>query len=398
MRYLQQESKKQRTNIMIRVSIVLLFIVGTGIFSYPFFADALNNFIDQKMVETFQKQEAQRNKKKREAVLKKLEAENEKKRTEKEIVSIGLMKELFAETDMRNEESKEYYEEHLLGAIYVPKIHISLPLFDITNDALLEKGATLLQGTSYPIGGESTHSVITGHSGRPEKKLFTDLEEVKKGDEFYLEIAGKKLAYQVDRIQVILPDNTDVLTIQEGRDLVTLLTCTPYRVNSHRLLVTGFRIPYKKAMNKKIAKTKNYQLWRLLGVGAAVAAVIGLFLYWTWRKAVLFQASKQHYDLRFFLADKNYSGSFQLLTKKGRPVLQEGRPVAASPDTSGEVVFHNVQGGIYRIVEQKNPQIWPKIKAKIWRSQDQEFILKGDRKLLKKSKIDGKRKFLLYNR
>ena len=78
--------------------------------------------------------------------------------------------------------------------------------------------------------------------------------------------------------------------------------------------------------------------------------------------------------------------------------MQEGRPAAASPDTSGEVVFHNVQGGIYRIVEQKNPQIWPKLKAKIWRSQDHEFILKGDRKLLKKSKIDGKRKFLLYNR
>lgn len=350
------------------------------------------------MVEKFQKEEAKRNKKKREAVLKKLEAENEKKRSEKEGVSIGLMKELFAESDMRSTQTREYYEEHLLGAVYIPKIHISLPLFDITNDALLEKGATLLQGTSYPIVGKSTHAVITGHSGLPEKRLFTDLEDVKKGDEFYLEAAGKKMAYQVDHIQVILPDNTDVLSIQEGRDLVSLLTCTPYMMNSHRLLVTGFRIPYKNTMDKKIAKTKNYQLWRLLAVGVAVVAVIGLFLYWTWRKAVLFQTSKQYYDLRFFLADKNYSGSFQLLTKKGRPVVQDGRSVSVAADDSGEVVFHNVPGGIYRVVDQENPKEWPKIKAKIWRSQDQEFMLKGKRKLLNKVKKDGKQQYVLYKK
>ncbi|MGO3607855.1 MAG: class C sortase, partial [Pseudolactococcus laudensis] len=123
--------------------------------------------------------------------------------------------------------------------------HVSLPIFDETNNELLEKGATVLQGTSFPIGGKGTHSVITGHTGLPEKKLFTDLEKLKKGDLFYIEVSGKKLAYRVERFKTVLPTELDSLKIEDSSDLVTLLTCTPYMINTHRLLVTGVRVGFE---------------------------------------------------------------------------------------------------------------------------------------------------------
>lgn len=128
-----------------------------------------------------------------------------------------------------------------LGYITIPKIDVNLPIYEGTSDDVLQRGVGHLEGSSYPLGGESTHSVLTGHRGLAEAVLFTDLDKLQEGDKFYLHIMDEVLAYQVDQVKVVLPEETDDLTIVQGQDYCTLVTCTPYGINTHRLLVRGHR-------------------------------------------------------------------------------------------------------------------------------------------------------------
>ncbi|WP_338023615.1 class C sortase [Bifidobacterium simiiventris] len=130
----------------------------------------------------------------------------------------------------------------VMGTIKVPTVSIELPIYHGTSEEALASGAGHLYGTSLPVGGKSTHSVITGHRGLVEALMFTRLDEVKKGDFMYVEVMGETIGYQVDRISVILPDDTSQLKIVQGEDRLTLMTCTPYGVNTHRLLVSGHRV------------------------------------------------------------------------------------------------------------------------------------------------------------
>lgn len=137
--------------------------------------------------------------------------------------------------------------DSIMGFIEIPKIDVDLPIYHGTAEDTIERGAGHLVGSSLPIGGESTHSIITAHSGMASQRMFTDLEDLVEGDVFYIKVLGKTLAYQVDQIKVVLPHEIADLTIIEGEDYVTLITCTPYAVNTHRLLVRGTRIPYEEA-------------------------------------------------------------------------------------------------------------------------------------------------------
>lgn len=137
--------------------------------------------------------------------------------------------------------------DSIMGFIEIPKIDVDLPIYHGTDEDTIERGAGHLVGSSLPIGGESTHSIITAHSGMASQRMFTDLEDLVEGDVFYIKVLGKTLAYQVDQIKVVLPHEIADLTIIEGEDYVTLITCTPYAVNTHRLLVRGTRIPYEEA-------------------------------------------------------------------------------------------------------------------------------------------------------
>ena len=132
----------------------------------------------------------------------------------------------------------------VMGYVEIPKIGVSLPIYHGTSEAVLRKGAGHLEGSTLPIGGESRHAVLTGHTGLTHAKLFTDLVELAEGDLVYIHVLGKVLAYEVDQLKVIEPQNTEDLKRVDGKDLVTLLTCTPYGVNSHRLLVRGVRVDY----------------------------------------------------------------------------------------------------------------------------------------------------------
>ena len=131
-----------------------------------------------------------------------------------------------------------------MGYIEIPKINVRLPIYHGTSEEVLQEGVGHIESTALPIGGEFTHAILTGHRGLPRAKLFTDLDQLEIGDRFYLYILDEILAYEVDEIHTVLPDELQQLQTVEDRDLVTLITCTPYGVNTHRLLVRGTRIPY----------------------------------------------------------------------------------------------------------------------------------------------------------
>lgn len=148
----------------------------------------------------------------------------------------------------------------VMGTVEIPSIDVNLPIYHGTSEAVLEKGAGHLKGTSLPIGGESTHAVLTGHTGLSKAKLFTDLTELEEGDIFFLHVMGEDLAYEVDQIKVVLPSELDDLKIVPGEDYCTLVTCTPYGVNSHRLLVRGTRTDYQEAVdNPDTFETKKVE-------------------------------------------------------------------------------------------------------------------------------------------
>lgn len=131
--------------------------------------------------------------------------------------------------------------------VKIPKINVNLPVYHGTGNDSLDRGVGHLLGSSLPVGGENTHAILTGHSGMASQKMFTDLELLEIGDVFYVDVLNETLAYQVEAINVVEPHDTTLLGIEHGRDLCTLITCTPYGVNSHRLLVCGSRIPYEEA-------------------------------------------------------------------------------------------------------------------------------------------------------
>lgn len=167
--------------------------------------------------------------------------------------------------------------EGAMGWLEIPSIDLSLMIYHGTTDEILSKGVGHMQGTSLPVGGTGTHCVLSAHTGMPGKKLFTDLDQVVEGDIFYLHTLNDVLAYRVDSILVVLPDETDSLKIDATQDYVTLVTCTPYGINSHRLLVRGTRIPYEEAQVQQTEQSEGEKNWfenYLIAVGTGVLIVI----------------------------------------------------------------------------------------------------------------------------
>ena len=190
------------------------------------------------------------------------------------------------EVDARYQSLLNTNEAGMMGYIRIPKIDVELPIYHGTEERILQSGVGHFEGTSLPVGGESSHTVLTGHRGLPSKLLFTDLDQMKEGDIFYLKILGETFAYKIDQILTVLPENTKALTIEPGKDYATLVTCTPYAVNTHRLLVRGSRIPYEEAVrqvpDEKITPTLPFQVKVLL---AAIGVLVLIFIvYQLWKK------------------------------------------------------------------------------------------------------------------
>ena len=183
----------------------------------------------------------------------------------------------------------------IMGYVEVPTIGVTLPIYHGTNNSTLERGVGHLLGSSLPVGGESTHSVLTAHSGMASAKMFSDLDRLKIGDIFFIDVLGEKLAYQVDQIKTVLPHDTTFLQTEMERDLCTLVTCTPFGVNTHRLLVRGTRIEYEEAeviveekleTEKPVKSTWEQQYLQgiLIGVGAVVVLGLGILVFWLVRR------------------------------------------------------------------------------------------------------------------
>lgn len=228
--------------ILLIIAIIFI-IVGTGIFLYPSIS---NYFAEKNHVEAIRNYDKM--------VVKigedSLKKEKEKAQTYNENLSGDPVHDPFVLGSgyALPENYKEVLNisgDGIMGYIQIPKISVDLPIYHGTSEEVLEKGVGHIQNTSVPIGGNSTHSVLTGHTGLPNAELFTRLDELVVGDIFYIHVLNEILTYKVYEIKVVLPDNIDELRITSGEDLVTLVTCTPYGVNSHRLLVKAKRVEYE---------------------------------------------------------------------------------------------------------------------------------------------------------
>ena len=268
-----------------KLIIGFIFLAGLSLLLYPFVANQWNNYRQKQLISSYEQTVSQKeasNGLDYDAELKKAEAYNE-------ALLPSILPDSFAIADA-SEEDQTYMNtlniagDEMMGIVEIPKIDIKLPIYHTTKEDVLKQAAGHLEGSSLPIGGKSTHSVISAHRGLPSASLFTDLDQLKKGDHFLIHVLNKTLCYEVDKISVVKPEETSALAVEEGEDLVTLLTCTPYGVNTERLLVRGHRVPYEE---QKVADEKtplsgislhtNYLLWVI--VGLAVTAFFILVLY-----------------------------------------------------------------------------------------------------------------------
>ena len=190
----------------------------------------------------------------------------------------------------RHERGRAAYAQMLeiheqIGHIQIPTIDLDIPIRAGTSEEVLQTSAGHLEGTSLPIGGNSTHTVITAHSGLPTAKLFTDIKDLKEGDRFYIHNIAETLAYEVDQIKVIEPSNFEDLLVVPGHDYATLLTCTPIGINTHRLLVRGHRVPYDKAVDDQfVADNKKDFLYKYAFIAVVVLILLLAYGSWNYRK------------------------------------------------------------------------------------------------------------------
>jgi sortase A len=223
------------------IAIVLIFLIGLGVLTYPLISSVINNI----GIRNEARVEAQKAQDMEPEEIKKLFDEAEaynKSLLNTVILTDPFDEEAYESVGAHYEETFNAGEFGLIGFIDIPKINVYLPIYHGVSTEVLERGAGHLDNTAFPIGGENTHSVISAHTAFPTETFFDYLTDMEEGDFFYIHVLNRVLTYQVDQIKVVLPDNTKDLYVEEGRDLVTLLTCTPYSINSHRLLVRGTRV------------------------------------------------------------------------------------------------------------------------------------------------------------
>ena len=218
------------------ILLTLAFVVGIGLIAYPTFSDWWNNFHQTRAIAGYMSQVANMDKEEFDRMWAEAEAFNEYLSKKQGRFSL-------------TEEEKKTYNSILdvtgtgiMGYIDIPSIKISLPIYHGTDEAILQIAIGHIEGTSFPIGGEGTHSAVSGHRGLPSAKLFTDIDKLQAGDKFLLQILDRTLTYEVDQIRIVLPQELQDLEIDPYQDYCTLITCTPYGVNTHRLLVRGHRV------------------------------------------------------------------------------------------------------------------------------------------------------------
>ena len=272
---------KKKKNFVWNIFFALVFLAGAGVFLYTTVSDIWNQYRNVRLVSRYDEAVTDLSDNEYEKLWNKAKEYN----AEHPVNSIV---DAFGEKDdyvltQPYDQVLDPNGEGLMGSIEIPKINAKLAIYHGLSKTVLEKGVGHVEGTSLPVGGKSTHAVLAAHRGLPSAKLFTDLDQMKKGDIFILHILGKNLAYKVDQIRTVLPEETGELDIVEGEDHVTLVTCTPYGVNTHRLLVRGIRTKYAEGeirndetISHRLAVTDPR---KVLAGGFAVLIVLILLIY-----------------------------------------------------------------------------------------------------------------------
>lgn len=275
--------KQKKGGSIVTALLVMILIFGIGIMLYPTLADWYNRINASQTISGYNKIAEKQTKEERERIWKEAQRYNQalSEDTIRNGGTIGAGQEDGYDDELKVE------EEGIMGYITIPSIDVNLPIYHGIDEKALQAGAGHLPASSLPVGGESTHCVITGHTGLPSARLFTDLDKLEEGDTFQLKILNQTLTYEVFRIEVVLPTDVDSLRIEEGQDWCTLLTCTPYGINDHRLLVTGKRVETPKeetASEQKVGGELRTLLIALL-VLLVILAAAGLLIYRHSRKS-----------------------------------------------------------------------------------------------------------------
>lgn len=274
--------KKKAGNLV----ICIIFLAGLSLLLYPFVANQWNNYRQKQLISGYE--QAVSEKEAAEGI--DYDAERKKAEDYNEALLPCVLPDSFALAESSGVDpvymnTLNIAGDEMMGSVEIPKINIKIPIYHTTEEEVLNKGAGHLEGSSLPVGGASTHAVISAHRGLPSASLFTDLDQLKEGDHFLIHVLNETLCYEVDKISVVKPEDTSALAVEDGQDLVTLLTCTPYGVNTERLLVRGHRVPYveeevkeEKTVLSGSSLHTNYLLWVFVGLSVTALFIFVLYL------------------------------------------------------------------------------------------------------------------------
>ena len=274
--------KKKAGNLV----ICIIFLAGLSLLLYPFVANQWNNYRQKQLISGYE--QVVSDKEAAEGI--DYDAERKKAEDYNEALLPCVLPDSFALAESSGVDpvymnTLNIAGDEMMGSVEIPKINIKIPIYHTTEEDVLNKGAGHLEGSSLPVGGANTHAVISAHRGLPSASLFTDLAQMNVGDHFLLHVLDETLCYEVDKISVVKPEDTSALAVEDGQDLVTLLTCTPYGVNTERLLVRGHRVPYveeevkeEKTVLSGSSLHTNYLLWVFVGLSVTALFVFVLYL------------------------------------------------------------------------------------------------------------------------
>lgn len=234
---------------LINIIISIIFITGVGFILYPTLSDYINKIKHDKLIEEYQETVSNNT---YQDVLEKAKEYNQE-------IGNNTKWELDEDETIKYNNCLNIDNNGIMGYIEIAKINVSLPIYHGTSESVLQVGVGHLAGSSLPIGGDSTHCVLSGHRGLPSAKLFTDLDQLEKGDTFMLKTLDMSLTYEIDQIVIVDPTDFSKLKIEDGKDYCSLVTCTPYGINTHRLIIRGHRIE-----NKDIIEETSYSIYYLL--------------------------------------------------------------------------------------------------------------------------------------
>jgi sortase A len=369
--------------------MALVFVAGALLVLYPFVSETISSYMDDLVIMAYNNKTTAMNSQELSALRADFSKKNEELADKGS--APGITDESIADVEEKDGKidpkkvDEHFFQDHTIGVIDIPKINLKLPIFDRTNEMFLQRGAAKLEGTSYPTGGPSTHSVLSAHRGLPSAKLFTDLPELKKGDIFLINVLGDKLAYKVDQLKTVLPTDISALYIEQGKDMVTLITCTPYMINSHRLLVRGHRVPYLAAYDQMLEDSNfSRNLKRLIFLLVMAMMIIGLIAY-AWRNIQLANLARFRFNIGFKVVgpDGEFlpNAKFQLFAKGGvDPILQNGDVITTNPHPLTNLVeFKNIPGGNYTVRMVGLPagyRVMKKINATVYSVNDLRFRVK----------------------